>query len=169
MVKSGYFKGSDIVIEVLNRINDKVPIHACLVGSSSIVEHYTKRGLVHFPYTLYEDVNDRELSILYSSADLFLFTSRVEGFGLPPLESMACGTPVVTTDCSGNMDYAANGHNCIVSSSQNLCELSELSLKVLRNEELKKRIVAGGIETSARFTWDRTCDEFEKAFQYSLQ
>ena len=56
----------------------------------------------------------KSLAELYSSADIFLFTSYAESFGLPPLEAMACGTTVVTTDCKGNRDYAIGEYNCLI-------------------------------------------------------
>ena len=76
---------------------------------------------IKFNYTFYERPSDDELAELYSSADIFAFPSHIEGFGLPPLEAMACNTPVVTTDCLGVRDYVDNGKNAIMVPPEKSC------------------------------------------------
>lgn len=168
IIREGHYKGGDIAIEVLNRINGKIPIHASLVGSWDTIKTFFTNKRIHFSYTVNEKVNDNDLALLYSSADLFLFTSRVEGFGLPPLESMACGTTVVTTECGGNMDYAIDSYNCLMSPCDDVQRLSELAIKIIVDETLRNQLIRGGIETAKKFSWDRTCDKFENAFRIDM-
>jgi glycosyltransferase involved in cell wall biosynthesis len=165
IIRGEYFKGDDICIKVLNRVNRKIPINAVLVGSSRNLQNLQSSIRIDFPYTLHEKVNDNQLAELYSSADLFLFTSRVEGFGLPPLEAMACGTPVVTTNCKANMDYAVSGYNCLVASPDDIQTLTDYTLKVIGDRLFSRRLIEGGIETARRFSWDRTVETFERAFE----
>lgn len=172
MIRGQHAKGDDILIEVLNRVNRRTPIHVLLIGSSRararVLKALPKNAKIGFPYTTYEEVNDVELALLYSSADLFLFTSRAEGFGLPPLEAMACGTAVVTTDCKGNRDYAINDYNCLVAAPDDVQELEAFARKAVEDEALRNRLIQGGMETARRFSWDRTCDKFEEAFKASV-
>jgi glycosyltransferase involved in cell wall biosynthesis len=67
-----------------------------------------------FRYTIFSNVDDETLAKLYSSFDVFMFTSCRMGFGIPPLEAMASGTVVATVDCGGVRDYAVDGYNSLV-------------------------------------------------------
>jgi glycosyltransferase involved in cell wall biosynthesis len=165
IIRGTYIKGDDIVIKVLNNVNREFPIHALLLCSSQVLREICKNTKIEFPYILYERVNDDELACLYSSADLFLFTSRAEGFGLPPLEAMSCGTPVVTTDCKGNKDYTVNNCNCLVAPPDDVARLKELTIKILKEGQLSDRLISMGLDTARKFTWDNTVSEFEEAFK----
>ena len=94
---------------------------------------------------------------------LFLFTSYVEGFGLPPLEAMACGAPVVMTDALGNRDYAVNGVNSIVVRPGDVKALVDAAYQVLTDEKLRERLRQVGLETARKWSWDRVVDVFERA------
>nr|WP_281034112.1 glycosyltransferase [Metallosphaera yellowstonensis] len=80
------------------------------------------------------------MSRLYSSADAFIFTSYAESFGLPPLEAMACGTPVVMSDNKGSRDYAVNGYNALVSQPGDVKSLSDNLIKVLQDDKLRQQL-----------------------------
>ncbi|WP_342632961.1 glycosyltransferase [Metallosphaera yellowstonensis] len=85
-------------------------------------------------------MDDEKLSRLYSSADAFIFTSYAESFGLPPLEAMACGTPVVMSDNKGSRDYAVNGYNALVSQPGDVKSLSDNLIKVLQDDKLRQQL-----------------------------
>ena len=165
IIRGVKFKGDEVAIKVLNALNQRMPVHAILVGSSKNVQKVFSSIKPEFTYTHYGTVSDDELATLYSSNDLFLFTSHVESFGLPPLEAMACGTPVVSTDCLGNRDYANNGYNCLLTHPGDVEELAKASLLVLTNSDLADRLVRGGLETAKQFTWDRVVERFEEALR----
>lgn len=163
IVRKPFFRGTDIALETLSQVNKMTPIHAILVGEQ------LERTKIDFPHSLYENIkNDDALARLYSASDLFLFTSRTEGFALPPLESMACGTPVVTTDCKGNRDYAKEGYNCLLANPEDKAQLRKHVLDALKNNELRNQLVQGGMETAKEFTWTKTANRFETAFEESL-
>ena len=105
------------------------------------------------------------LAKLYSSADAFLYTSYAEGFGLPPLEAMACGTPVVMSDNKGSRDYAISNFNTLVSQPGDVNSLANNLLKVLQDGKLRERLIENGLETAKKFTWTSTVDNFEKALK----
>ena len=63
---------------------------------------------------------DAQMAEFYRGCDIFVFTSFIEGFGLPPLEAMACGVPVLTTDCGGIREYA-NDKNAMIVPPGNVC------------------------------------------------
>lgn len=103
------------------------------------------------------------LAHLYASCDLFVSASWREGFGLPPLEAMACGAPVVLTDSGGVREYARHGENCLVVPARDPKALAEAMLCVLADTALAQRLRRSGPPTAARFTWDDAVDRFERA------
>lgn len=160
ILKKSAFKGSEVAIKTLNEVNKSLSIHAILLGDAEPL----KASKPLFPYTYLNSVDDQTLAGLYSSADVFLFTSYTEGFGLPPLEAMACGTPVVTTDCIGNRDYSIDRKNCLMVKPGDHEALAQAIIMVLTNETLRLRLSTEGIETAKNWTWIKTADKFEEAF-----
>jgi len=159
------FKGDDVSVKALNIVTQKHPIHALIVGKSSTVKKLFNSVKPQFTYEIFEDVNDYMLAKLYSSADVFLFTSYAESFGLPPLEAMACGTPVVTTDCIGNRDYAINEVNSLIVPPGDVKALAEAVIRVLNSSELRKKLIEGGLRTAEQWKWDSVVDKFEQAIK----
>lgn len=99
-------------------------------------------------------VPDDELPRYYNAADLFVFPSRYEGFGLPVLESMACGTPVITTTSSSLPEVA--GSAAILVDSEDVEGFCRAIARVLTEPELARRMQADGLAQAAAFSWDRT-------------
>ncbi len=159
------YKGSDIALRALNLINKEQPIHAVLVGEGSALDKYLKEVKPEFTYTKFTYVDDETLAKLYSSSDVFIFTSYREGFGLPPLEAMASGTAVVTTDCGGNRDYAIDGYNSFVVPPGDPVAVTKAVLHILRDSKLRERLIEGGLETAKKWTWDKVVDKFEKVLK----
>ena len=165
IIRGSYYKGDDVAIKVLNELNRKIPIMGLIVGGKFAINKAFSLVRPEFPYRVFSNVSDDELARLYSSADLFLFTSYAEGFGLPPLEAMACGTPVVMTDALGNRDYAVNGVNSIVVKPGDVKALVDAAYQVLTDEKLRERLTQGGLETAKKWNWDKVVDVFERAIK----
>jgi len=104
-------------------------------------------GLVIIPGFIGED----DLPALYSAADLFVYPSLYEGFGLPPLEAMACGTPVVCSNSSSLPEVVGDGGLLVAPRS---AALSAAITEVLTNDNLKQRLRRRGRERAALFSWD---------------
>jgi glycosyltransferase involved in cell wall biosynthesis len=96
-------------------------------------------------------VSERELPLLYGAADLFAFPSLYEGFGLPPLEAMASGTPVVVSRSSSLPEVVGDAAQMVRPESAE--ELSLAMARVLTDGALRDAMVARGLEQSRRFTW----------------
>jgi glycosyltransferase involved in cell wall biosynthesis len=116
------------------------------------------------PYRFIKSPSDRELAMLYSSADVVMCPSWYESFPLPPLEGMACGVPVVTTSI-GTEDYAINEENCLVVPPRNPAAMADAILRLLTDDSLRERFRIKGPVTAKRFTWEKTTDAVERIFR----
>jgi len=105
------------------------------------------------------------LRYFYQSAAAFVFPSRYEGFGLPPLEAMACGTPVVTSNVSSLPEVV--GDAAIMVNPENVFDIVRGIRDVLLDDELRATLISKGREQAARFSWSRTArqvlDIYEEA------
>lgn len=99
-------------------------------------------------------VDQAELPVLYSGALAFVYPSLYEGFGLPPLEAMACGTPVVTSDGTSLSEVV--GDAAVVVDPYNVESITEGMRRVVTDNELRTRLIQAGRVRAASLTWDRT-------------
>ena len=99
------------------------------------------------------DVERSDLPGLYRGADALLFPSWIEGFGLPLLEAMACGTPVVTSGRSAMAEVA--GPAAVYVDPADPRDIAAGIRTLLADPELRERLVRLGRERAACFSWDR--------------
>jgi len=99
-------------------------------------------------------VKDEDLPLLYNCADIFVYPSLYEGFGLPPLEAMACGIPVITSNTSSLPEVI--GDAGIMVDPTNINSLCESMYILLKDKELWNRMRNMGLERSKLFSWDKT-------------
>jgi glycosyltransferase involved in cell wall biosynthesis len=97
------------------------------------------------------------LRYFVDSAAAFVFPSRHEGFGLPPLEAMASGTPVVSSNVSSLPEVL--GDAALMVSPENVFDIARGISQVLLDEDLRTRLIAAGHKQAARYSWDRTARE----------
>jgi len=107
-------------------------------------------GWVHWLGT----VPGEDLPLLYNLADCFVFPSLYEGFGLPVLEAMACGTPVVCSNLASLPEVA--GDAALLVDPREPAALAQAILDVLENGALRGRLREAGLRRAAAFTWART-------------
>jgi glycosyltransferase involved in cell wall biosynthesis len=165
IIRNEKYKGGDVAIRALNLVNKKQPIHAVLVGDRRTIDKLFKEVKPEFRYTIFSNVDDETLAKLYSSSDVFIFTSYKEGFGLPPLEAMASGTAVVTTDCGGIRDYTVDGYNSLIVPPGDPAAIAEAVIKILNDQRLREVLIQNGLETAKQWTWDKVTDKFEEAIR----
>jgi glycosyltransferase involved in cell wall biosynthesis len=98
-------------------------------------------------------VADEHLPALYNLADLFVFPSLYEGFGLPPLEALACGTPVITSDASSLPEVV--GQAGLMVEATDVEALAQAMKQVLEDDALQEEMIARGLEQARKFTWQK--------------
>ncbi|MGB8846142.1 MAG: glycosyltransferase family 1 protein, partial [Terracidiphilus sp.] len=92
------------------------------------------------------------LRIFFDMAKVFVFPSLYEGFGLPPLEAMAHGTPVVASNTSALPEVVGNA--ALLVNPENVFEISRALHRMLTDQPLRERMKAAGIEQARRFSWE---------------
>jgi len=97
---------------------------------------------------------------LLSGADIFIFPSLYEGFGIPILEAQNQGVPVVTSNISSIPEVA--GESALLVDPKNSQDIAEAVQKIISDEDLKKDLIAKGLENVKRFSWDKCAKEIVK-------
>jgi glycosyltransferase involved in cell wall biosynthesis/ubiquinone/menaquinone biosynthesis C-methylase UbiE len=102
-------------------------------------------------------VQEADLRVLYSATKLFVYPSIYEGFGLPPLEAMACGAPVITSNTSALPEVVGNA--ALLVDPHNGEALSQAMERVLCDHDLRARMRQQSLARAKRFSWERTAEE----------
>ncbi len=119
----------------------------------AIFAQVTRLGLeqrVHFPGF----IADADLPALYSAATLFALPSLYEGFGLPLLEAMACGTPVISSNQSSLPEVV--GSAGLLVNPREVTAIAEAMSKVLTDADLHQQLSQAGLKQATKFSWDKT-------------
>ncbi|MGX6449306.1 glycosyltransferase, partial [Patulibacter sp. S7RM1-6] len=110
--------------------------------------------------------SDERVNELLNEATVLVQTSKHEGFCLPPLEAMAAGAAVVSTDSNGNRDFCRDGVNCLMPERDPAAVAAAVE-RLLDDAELRERLVAAGRVTAASYAWPKRLDALE-AFYAAL-
>jgi len=108
-------------------------------------------------------IDEEDKPYLYNLADVFVYPSFFEGFGLPPLEAMACGVPTIVSNNSSLPEVVGDG--AIKVDANNVDELSFAIRKVLENRDLKDYLIGRGLFRAKKFSWNKTAEEFLRIFK----
>ncbi len=98
--------------------------------------------------------NDNDIANTYCHSAIFISSSWREGFGLPPLEAMACGCACIISDSGGVNEYAVPGQNCLMFPPKNTQALVDCLNQLLNDEALRNRLAHQGEIDSQRFSWE---------------
>ena len=108
-------------------------------------------------------VSDKELVQIYNQAEIFVYPSLFEGFGLPPVEAMSCGLPVIASDSSSLKEVVGNAG--IQVPSEDYREISKQILYVLKNEKIKKKLKEKSLKQAQKFSWEKTARKTLKIYK----
>jgi glycosyltransferase involved in cell wall biosynthesis len=120
-----------------------------------------KNEIHHLDY-----LSDELVALFYSRADVFVYPSHYEGFGLPVLEAMTLGAPVVTSNTSSIPEVA--GDAAILIDPNDSMQLAEAILKVISDRQLRQELINKGKERAKIFSWERTAKETLNAYRTLL-
>jgi glycosyltransferase involved in cell wall biosynthesis len=109
----------------------------------------------------FENVMHHNMRKIYSNCDVLVKMSRVEGFFMPPLEMMSCGGTVITGKVTGYDEYIIDGYNALVVEQGDIAGARNALIKLIQDRELLNKLKEGGLETSQRWSWERSNDLLE--------
>lgn len=146
------------LVRAYNRIAKNIPHDLVLAGKWGWSFEDVEKEIAKSPFKdrikIMSHVETAFLPALYSAAKVFIFPSLYEGFGLPPLEAMACGTPVITSNVSSLPEVVGDCALKINPADENA--LAEAMEKIVSDPFLRERLIADGLVWSKNFNWDRT-------------
>lgn len=107
------------------------------------------------------------LRVFYQAASAFVFPSLYEGFGLPPLEAMACGTPVI---CSGSSSLPeVVGDAALIVNPENVFDIARGMRETLLDHDLRRRMIEKGFGQLRRFSWDTSAREVLETYEQVVE
>ena len=111
-------------------------------------------------------IDDADLPALYNAAEFFAFPSLYEGFGLPVIEALACGTPLLTADNSCLPE--AGGPGALYVQATNVASIAAGIVTLAQDSALQQRLRTAGLAHAAQFTWPRSAEQLLAAYQKVL-
>ena len=160
-------KGIDILISAFDKIKEK-SVKLVIAGSTASTPFFDvsdklnlcsrKNDIIFTGY-----VSEIEKNCLLSGAEIFIFPSLYEGFGLPILEAMAAGTPVITTNTSSMPEVG--GEAALYIEKGNIEQLVYYIDLLLESDTERKNMIDMGLEQCKKFNWENTAIETEKIYE----
>jgi len=145
-------------------IKDKKNLHLILVGE---IDYFYKRIQDKFSGSkqiIFTDfVSDKKLTYLYKNASLYIFPSLYEGFGLPPLEAMSYGTPVVCSQSSCLPEVLED--SVIYFNPEDINDMAEKIKYVLNNKDIQERLILMGFKQIRKYKWEKMALEILKIYK----
>lgn len=165
MYRPMYTKGLDLVQNALEIARQDIPeLKLLMFGYDPLDANFAQ-----LPQVIYtQNASDDEISYIYRSCDAWLFPSRLEGFGLPILEAMACRTPVIGTPAGAAPELLADGGGILVK-PEDPQDMAQAILKICHLSEDKWKIMSDQAYAKATgYTWEDAITLFEQALYQAM-
>lgn len=161
----GFLSHKDVplLIAAFGELSGEIPHHLVLVGSGpdhllNRLKALVRRLGLSDRVTLLSNISDADLSSLYARCTFFVFPSRYEGFGLPVLEAMACGAPVLSSRSSSLPEVGGDAVLYFTPGSRG--ELIAGMRRLLADPELRRNLAVLGMNRARLFSWQKTARAF---------
>ncbi|HYB98559.1 MAG TPA: glycosyltransferase family 4 protein [Candidatus Limnocylindrales bacterium] len=151
-------KGLADLLAAAERLFDRMPSIRLAIVSKEECAIRTR-----VPFDLHLRPPRSQIADLFRRCSAFVSPTWSESFGLPALEAMACGAPVVTTETLGAREYASAGVNCLLVPPRDPVALAAAVERVLRDADLARRLSQAGAATARTFEWKECVSRLERA------
>lgn len=146
-------------VEYKSMYQDGLPLVILDYDQKLVLDYLTKTGnqklISDFIFPGY--IHSEEMPLLYNIAKLFLYPSLRESFGLPILEAMACGVPVITSNTSSMPEVA--GDSALFVDPFDFQDIRDKIIQFQQDESLQSRMKQGGLKRAANFTWKASAEQ----------
>jgi glycosyltransferase involved in cell wall biosynthesis len=164
------YKDAPTLIRAFAGVKKDFPDHTLLFvggGSFTARERRLVDSLGLSGWVQQRALPDAAMSAAYSNADIYVFPSRFEGFGLPALEAMACGTATILAAATSLPEVGGDAAEYFTPGDHH--ELGEKMKNLLTDPARRKHLVDAGLARAALFSWDRCAKETAAVYEASLQ
>ena len=152
----------------IKRFQDFIDAYKMLEHSSKIkienvfiITQDNLDGFELFDFKVIHPKDDKEIASILNKSDIFVFCSLWEGFGLPPLEAMACGCGVITSDAKGVNEYAKDSFNCMIYPPKDISRLKDSLESLINNHDFLNKIQKNAILTAEKFSWENSAKQLK--------
>ena len=162
-------KGIDILIRAVSKIRSELPnIKLHLVGNGNVpyFEALAKREGIEKCVIFHNWVKQSTIPRYYKSADICVFPSRHEGFGIVILEAMASGIPVIASDIPSFREIISNGIDGRLFKSQDVDALSKEVIALYRDPYIGKELTHHAFEKVTRYSWGKIAEKYISLYTY---
>ena len=164
-------KGIDTILCAFYKVHDAFPdINLVFAGEGLTPDLLTggKENSSFWKHVFFMGyVTDEQKRALMSGAELFLFPSKCEGFGLPILEAMACGCPVITSNVTSIPEVAGDAAILLID-PYSVDELAFQTDRALNSDSLRKEMRENGLAQASKFSWEKTAEQVEEIFRLAV-
>jgi glycosyltransferase involved in cell wall biosynthesis len=154
-----------LLLAFANVVSVNPDVLLCVVGAPfneaeqrQIAELHLTERIQHYQYA-----SDTHLAKLYRCSVAFVYPSLYEGFGIPPLEAMACGTVVIAANSSSIPEVV--GDAGILFDPQSVDDLADIAIELLDAPSKRDRLIAKGFDRHQQFSWDKTASQTFKVYR----
>ncbi|EKD93061.1 MAG: glycosyl transferase group 1, partial [uncultured bacterium] len=140
-------------------------VHLVIVGDWGWCCEEIRKESGHPNIHLIGYVEGTDLAAIYNLAEIFVFPSLYEGFGIPPLEAMACGCPVIVSNNSSLPEVV--GEAGLKIDPYSISDITNAMEKILNESALREKLIEFGFKQARKFSWKRSAEHLKKEF-YSL-
>ncbi|WP_163100514.1 glycosyltransferase family 4 protein [Peribacillus alkalitolerans] len=158
--ESSAFKGIPDIIAAYEKIKKELDMDLYWITPEQPTEKLKARVT-----RVFVNPSQKTISNLYRGAALYVCGSSYENFPLPPLEAMACGCPVVTTDNRGSLEYAVHRKNAYICKMKDPDDMAAKIAEVFLNQSIKKDLIKNGLSTAKLYRWETIINDIYEYYR----
>lgn len=150
-------KGLDTFLNVYHTLPEET---VKLIGNVTLISHDDLSSFDTSDMSVVNPGKDTDIADIYRRSGIFISTSWREGFGLPPLEAMACGCACIVSESGGIKEYVLPGKNSLTFPPKDETTLKDKLILILSNPSLQAALAQNGKRTASQFSWERSMRQF---------
>lgn len=162
-VGSVVYKNTISILKAVNELKDKYDIYLYKIGAfSKSEENFISKNDLKSRIYQKRFVSNKELVEIYNMCDILVFPSLYEGFGIPPLEAMKCGCPVISSNAASLPEVV--GDAALLINPYSINELKRAIVNIIEDADLKRDCIKKGLINAKKFIWKNHINKIKKIY-----